>query len=134
MIVSHFILQWRGPEVLAKMEESVVTGMNHTMVDCVGQAKRLVRVSGVESGLNGPTTPGPAPGNLQRSITFTPAIIRFGQIIGQWGSFTCNYAIYQEIGPVTGKRLWAFRPYLRPSAAEHYPQLAGNIREAFNGA
>ena len=132
MIVSKFILQWRGSEVLTHMQSACIEGINHTMTDCVSQAKTLVRVSGQGVGLSGlPTKPGPAPGTLRNSITLQPAKMEFGTIKGEWGSFTCNYAIYQEIGPVTMSRLWAFTPYLRPSSQTHYPQLAGNIREAF---
>lgn len=105
---------WNGDKVARKVLAIAQDGIDETMAHCVEQAKTLVLVDTA---------------TLQGSLKFEPAIIQGLRAIGRWGSFDVNYAIFQEIGPVTGKRTWAFSPYLRPSADRWYPLLARTIRK-----
>lgn len=94
------------------VDREVANAMDETMAACVNKAKSRVRVD---------------TGALQGSIMFQPAEASGGRIHGEWGSYGIEYAIFQEIGPVSGARNWSFTPYLRPSADEEYPRLIDRI-------
>ena len=53
-----------------------------------------------------------------------PAKVVADGIVGLWGSFDVNYAIYVEMG--TGRM--RAQPYLRPAADHQYPMLAERIK------
>lgn len=95
---------------------AIRNGMDETMAACVTMAKRLVRVDTA---------------NLQGSIQMRPAQTNGSKTRGEWGSYNVDYAIYQEIGPVTGVRNWSYTPYLRPSRDAEYPRLVERIRKHY---
>lgn len=106
-------LEWRGGAIKQRVASAERDAINEVMALCVGGAMQLVRVD---------------TGNLKNTITITePAHHEGGATVGVWGA-TAEYAIYQEIGPVTGVRYWSHTPYLRPSADRFYPQLAARIQ------
>lgn len=102
-------IHWRGAAVRAAVEAAAIAAINETMGECVTMAKVLVRKK---------TT------NLQGSLRLEPASRRGTSIVGTWGSFDVNYALWQEIGT---SRMSA-QPYLRPSGDTHYPKLSGRIK------
>lgn len=63
-------------------------------------------------------------GTLEGSIQMRPAVLRGMRWIGQFGSWSVNYAIFVELGT----RRMAARPYLRPAFDREAPKLAGRIR------
>lgn len=119
------MLDWRGEEVSRKIIAATKWGIDKVLSECVVQAKK--------NWIRAPrgTPPGPPGGfptvrtsALQGSIEMRPARETSDAIIGLWGSFDIDYAIYVETG--TGKM--GARPYLRPAADQHYPKLAGYIK------
>lgn len=130
-----FVVNWRGPEVDAKVRYATRWGMDSVMSDCVSTAKSLVPVK---------TT------ILQGSIQMRPAVDLGDRIVGYWGSYAVKYARWVEEGtgphvilPRNKKALFwpgadhpvrmvnhpgtRSRPYLVPSALMHYPSLGLRI-------
>jgi phage gpG-like protein len=135
-------LTWNGPALTAKMRAAQKLGVNATMADCVIYAK------------NNHTWK-----NQQFTLEPSINVAEFARdegagVVGTWGSQDVVYALIHELGgvivPVRAQALkfklpdGSFRivksvriparPYLRPAADAIYPQLAGNIRKAFEGA
>lgn len=105
-------VRWNGAALKNAAPAACAAGINEVMALCVASAMGLVLVD---------------TGNLKNSIQIMrPAGPNGTLIVGVWGAYA-GYAIYQEIGPVTGIRYWTFRPYLRPSADRFYPELASRI-------
>jgi len=104
-------LSWRGPLVAARVRHAQIAGINKTMGECIVSAKGLVHVDTA---------------TLQGSIRLEGARAEGAGARGQWGSFDVNYALWQEVLPPSR----GGKAYLRPSADQHYPSLAGHIRAA----
>lgn len=114
--MSKFVLKWNDNLAGGVHKRAQAAAIDTVMAHCVTTAKTLVRRK---------TT------LLQGSIRFEPAVSTGNATRGIWGSFDVDYAIYQEIGPITGKRQWAFTPYLRPARDQHYPELVEQLRKRF---
>jgi predicted flavoprotein YhiN len=100
---------WRGDQIVDEMLERTAEAMDKVMARCVVTAKTLVNVR---------------TGTLQGSIQMRETIMaQGGELIGLWGSFSVKYAAAQEFGR-NG------RPYLRPAADRHYPELDDLIKAA----
>lgn len=115
-MTSFAMTEWNADGTRDKLRSAARDAIDETMGRAVNRAKQTVRKR---------TTA------LQGSIKFEAATIKNDSVTGRWGSFDINYAIYQEIGPVTGKRNWSYTPYLRPSAEAEYPDLVSRIRERY---
>jgi len=117
-------VNWKGKQLRAKLDRAIEQGMKETASDCIATSKALVHKD---------TT------SLQGSIRMDGRGVRRegGQISLDWGSYGIDYAIWQEYLPGEelpegGTRLLSGgKPYLRPSADEHYPELPRKIRSAF---
>ncbi|MCU0946810.1 MAG: hypothetical protein MUF47_00950 [Porphyrobacter sp.] len=135
-------LNWLGPALSEKMRKAQMIGVNATMAACVRHAKA-----------NHPWQN--QTGILEGSIDIADFAREDGAgVAGRWGSRDVKYALIHELGgvirPVRAKALrfqlpdgsWRMatevtipaRPYLRPAADAIYPQLAANIRKAFESA
>lgn len=135
-------LTWNGPAISEKMRAAAKLGINATMAACVRQAKSS------HSWQN-------QTGVLEGSIKVAEFAREKGTTVtGTWGSTDARYALIHELGgvivPVRAKALAIpqpdgsvrlvksvtipARPYLRPAADAHYPQLAATIRKAFEGS
>jgi len=135
------MLDWRGEQVKDRMVVAAGRGINRALAECVTESKAVVRRR---------TTV------LQGSIQMRPAVQLEKHVVGYWGSFAVNYAIYVEKGTrphfppvdaiaqsmrldprhayavarsIASKGTKAY-PYLVPTAQKIYPKLAGYIREA----
>ena len=102
-------LKWNGELVKRNTIEAAKWGVDATMAACVREAKGRVRVD---------TT------TLQGSIEMRPAQQQGDDVVGLWGSFSVNYAIFVEMG--TGRM--SAQPYLWPSADHQYPKLPDRIK------
>jgi hypothetical protein len=101
-------VKWFGKQIMAKVEKAEMGAIDETCASCVPLAKDRVHVK---------------TRILQGSIQFRPAQRDGKRIVGKWGSFDVNYALWQEVCPEpTGK------PYLRVSADIEYPKLAARIK------
>jgi phage gpG-like protein len=135
-------LKWDGPALTARMRAAQKLGVNATMAKCVQQAKS-------NHAWQNQT------GVLEGSIKVAEFAREDGLgVVGTWGSTDVRYALIHELGgvivPVRAKALAIPqpdgsvrfvksvtippRPYLRPAADAIYPQLAGNIRKAFEAS
>lgn len=132
-------LRWNGPAISEKMRAAQKLGVDATMAKCVQQAKANHAWQNQTATLEG-------------SIRIAEMAREAGVgVAGSWGSADVAYARIHELGgvirPVRAKAL-AFklpdgtfvqaqqvtipaRPFLRPAADAIYPQLADNIRKAF---
>lgn len=133
------ITEWNGEQVKRNMIIAAKWGIDATMAAAVRKAKGRVAKK---------TT------TLQGSIQMRQAQQRGDRVVGLWGSFNVNYALYVEEGtdphvilPSAKKALWwpgldhpvksvnhpgtKAQPYLIPSADEEYPKLAGRIKRKF---
>lgn len=138
MAVIHSLV-WKGDVVTKRMRDAAIAGINKTMSDCVVRAR-------TNHDWKSQT------GRLVGSIQITSYAQREGTyIVGQWGTIRLKYALIHELGGViVPKKAKALaipqadgsvrlvkkvtipaRPYLRPAADAIYPQLAANIRRAF---
>jgi HK97 gp10 family phage protein len=106
-------LNWRGPEISAKVKAASKVGVDATTAACVTHAKS-----------NHPWKN--ETGTLEGSLQMRPAEESGESVRGEWGSFDVLYAIFQELGTVH----MAANPYLRPAADAEYPNLAGRIKAA----
>lgn len=130
-----FVVNWRGPEVEAKVRYATRWGMDSVMADCVTTSKSMVPVKTAI---------------LQGSIRMRPAVDLGDRIEGYWGSFAVKYARWVEEGTgphvILPRKMQALfwpgadhpvrmvyhpgtkpHPYLVPSAQMHYPSLALRI-------
>jgi phage gpG-like protein len=135
-------LTWNGPALTAKMRAAAKLGINATMAACVREAK-------TSHAWQNQT------GVLEGSIKVADFAREKGATVtGTWGSTDAAYALIHELGgvivPVRAKALAIpqpdgsvrlvksvtipARPYLRPAADAHYPDLAAKIRKAFEGS
>lgn len=105
-------VEWRGDDIKRKAENAVKLGMKMTGSDLLITSKDLVHKK---------------TGELMRSIRMRRPRNIHGTIIMQWGSFDINYAFWQEFLPLEK----GGKPYLRPSADKHYPQLKQNVAKAW---
>lgn len=132
-------LVWKGKALTEKMRAAQKLGVNATMSDSVLHAKAnhlwQNRSTRLENAIGIRTIAAEVPGGVE----------------GVWGTQGARYALIHELGgvivPVKAKALkfrlldGSFRivksvtiparPYLRPAADATYPQLAGNIKKAF---
>ena len=76
-------LKWNGEEIKRKMIEAAKCGVDATTAACVRKAKGKVQVK---------------TSTLQGSIQMRPAKVQGDDVVGLWGSFNVNYAIYVEKG------------------------------------
>lgn len=112
-------VKWRGREVAAKMRKAEIRGINVIMSRCVKGAKTN------HPGWKNRT------GVLEGSIGVAIFARRRGTgAAGVWGSQDTVYALVHELGSVKFD-MPKQKPYLRPQAAIHYPDLAKQIRRAF---
>lgn len=104
-------LEWKGREVLTKVRNAAIRGVNETMEAAVDVARDAAPVR---------------TGELRDSIKVQDPAHRDGaRIVGRWGTRT-KQGIFQEIGTVHHPP----QPFLRPSADREYPRLAARIKEA----
>lgn len=142
-------VDWYGDKIKAKMARACIVGVNQTMGSAVIYAKANHPFT------NRTTT-------AEKSIRIqTSAKNSSGIISGIWGSMSTKYFKYLELGTeftrgrtsirqrVQGASMglnkparnagalpWSggsFAPTLAPAAAATYPQLAANIKAAYNG-
>ncbi len=110
-------VKWEGAKVAAKMRKAEVRGINVVMSRCVRTAKtshEWVNRTGI----------------LEGSIGVAVFARRQGDgAAGIWGSQDVVYARVHELG--SEKLNIRARPYLRPAAGDHYPELPREIRRAF---
>ena len=139
MAIARKSLVWKGGALTERMRAAQIAGINATMADCVKWSKAN------HPWKNRTTT-------LEGGIGVVTYAHRDEQgVEGVWGVQDVVYARILELGgtitPKTAKALkipmpdGTFRfvqsvtippyPYLRPSADAHYPQLAANIRVAY---
>jgi len=112
--MSESRLEWHGEAIRERLRQAAQLGIDATTAACVIPAKQAVRVK---------------TRILQGSIQARPAEDEGGRLVGYWGSFDVNYALWQEI--ITFSHAGQ-QPYLRPAASEEYPKLAGRIRKFFD--
>lgn len=101
-------LEWYGEQILGQIRSQVQSGIDSVLADAAAMAKSLAPVD---------------TGALRNDITFKPAVISGGGLVGSFGAYSIVYAIYQELG--TWKM--AARPYLRPAADAVFPSLLSRI-------
>ena len=104
------MLKWNGKPVIDKVMLATAKGMDSVMAKCVGEAKAIVpKVT---------TT-------LQGSIRVGgPTEMKGNELVGVWGSYNVDYAIFVE----TGTSKMSAQPYLRPAADRFYPTLPDEIK------
>tara|TARA_Y100000310_G_scaffold47500_3_gene44073 strand:- start:710 stop:1048 length:339 start_codon:yes stop_codon:yes gene_type:complete len=105
-------LEWNGDRIKRLATQAAKWGIDATTAACVREAKNRVPV---------------VTATLQGSIEMRPAQQRGNDVVGIWGSFNVNYAIFVEMGT---SRM-SGTPYLRPSADSQYPRLEGRIKRRF---
>lgn len=105
-------LKWRGEAIKRRAIEAAKWGIDATTAACVVEAKQKVPVRTA---------------TLQGSIQMRPAKERGDDVVGLWGSWNVDYALYVE----KGTSRMAAQPYLRPAADHQYPKLAGRIKRRF---
>lgn len=132
-------LKWNGDALTAKMRQAQKLGVNKTMSECVAHAKNnhawQNRTGILEGSIN---------------IVDLARDVETG-VEGRWGSQDVVYALIHELGGViVPKKAKALaipmpdgsmrfaksvtipaRPYLRPAADTLYPQLAANVKAAY---
>lgn len=132
-------LKWNGKAVSDRMRRAQIAGVNWTMAACVEQAKSN------HSWQN-------QTGTLEGAINIVDYAQASGAgVRGVWGTQDVAYALIHELGgtivPKSAKALAVplpdgelalvqsvtipARPYLRPAADQRYPELARNIRRAY---
>lgn len=109
-------VEWNGREVLQNVSRAAMKGIDKTLADCTREAKRNHTFTNRSTILEG-------------SIRAEPSRQEGRRIVGKWGSFEVEYALYVEVGTATS----APYPYLRPAADLNYPELAANIAQFMEG-
>jgi hypothetical protein len=110
-------VRWEGPRIASKMRRAEIRGINVVMSRCVRTAKTnhlWKNRTGILEGSIG--------------VEFFARPQGSGAA-GVWGSADVVYARVHELG--SEKLNIQARPYLRPAAADHYPELPREIRRAF---
>ncbi len=110
-------VKWRGAQVRLKMFRAEIRAINVIMSRCVRGAKtshEWINRTGILEGSIGIDFYGRPQGSGAAGI---------------WGSVDVVYARVHELG--SEKLNITARPYLRPQADIHYPDLAGEIKRAF---
>lgn len=105
-------VDWKGDKVATKVARAAALAIDQTTAACVAYAKE-----------NHPWTNRTA--TLEGSLRMKSATAQGARVVGEWGSWTVDYAIYLEIGT---ERMDAM-PYLSPASAVEYPKLASRIAE-----
>lgn len=100
-------INWRGRQVADRVKGSAARAIDATTALCVAGAKSEHRWQN-------------RTGTLEGGIQMRPAVTVGPTVVGRWGVFDVNYAIYLETDP---KYRW-----LRPQADRYYPGLAALIR------
>ncbi len=101
-------VHWEGDKALSNVAKAAQLGIDQTLAACVVGAKTdhaFVNRTGV----------------LEGSIRSKPARVRGTRMVGEWGSFSVEYALYVEVLEGYG--------FLRPQADVEYPKLAKRIKE-----
>lgn len=106
------MVNWRGDQVQNKVLLAAGRAVNSILADCVKEAK-------------GVHPPQVRTGTFQGSIQMREAKV-FGltTVVGFWGSFSVNYAIFLEKGTCY---IEEYMP-LRRSADRYYPELPDRMR------
>ncbi len=110
-------IKWEGPRIVSKMGRAEVRGINVIMSRCVRTAKTTHEWK---------NRTGILTGSIGIDIFARP---QGSGHAGIWGSADVAYARVHELG--SEKLNIPARPYLRPAADEHYPDLPTEIRKAF---
>ena len=106
-------LHWNGDAVTKELTHATRLGIDETMSKCVVDAKsNYYQGHGLITSV------------LQGSIKMEPSALRDGHVVGTWGSFTVDYALYVEQG--TGRT--PGQGQLQGAADREYPRLAARIR------
>ncbi len=128
-------LNWRGPEVRAKVIAAAADGIDATMAAAILHAK-----SEHGAGAHALQRFESHTGELERSVRIVEPAREVGRAVrGLWGSVGLGYARRIELG-FQGKDSLGRAydappfPFLRPAAEAEYPKLADRIRRAFGGA
>ena len=105
-------LTWNGDQVQRDTLEAARKGVNATLSDCVLQAQQpgYVRVK---------------KGTLKNSLRFEAAKQSGNTLAGSFGSYTINYALWQN----NGTRFMAGTHYRERSVDIHFKQLPNRIKE-----
>lgn len=102
-------VQWFGDRVLAETDRAIIAATDETTASAAEAARGLVHV---DTAL------------LQSRIAQVPARIDGDAIVGGFGVVDDpGYALFQEFLPEPQGK-----PYLRPAAAQEFPQLSERIR------
>ncbi|MBS3927091.1 MAG: hypothetical protein KGZ65_00100 [Sphingomonadales bacterium] len=101
-------VQWEGDKVFSEVGKATALGIDQILAKCVIDAK-------TEHAFENRT------GVLEGSIRSKPAETVGTRMVGEWGSFSVEYALYVELLEGYG--------FLRPQADKHYPNLAEQIRK-----
>lgn len=110
-------IKWKGKRVAAKMRKATHRAINVIMSRCVRGAKTSHEWRN-------------RTGILEGSIGIHVFARQTSSgISGEWGSADVVYARVHELG--SAKMNIPARPYLRPQADIHYPDLPTEIRRAF---
>lgn len=104
-------VDWYGALWQAGALTAAKVAVDQTMAEAVNLAKRMVPVR---------------TGTLQGSLRFQPAALEGDTMVGYWGSFDVNYAIYVEMGTIHMRA----RPYLLPAAQTAYLSIQPRIMAA----
>lgn len=110
-------MSWRGDEVAGRVAAAAKLAVDATTAAAVTHAKQNHPWQNVT-------------GTLEGSLQMRGAeIVSDGDIVGQWGSFDVEYAIFLELGTA----VMPAYPYLRPAADAEYPKLFMRLRAAMVG-
>lgn len=101
-------LKWSGQQILDQIRQQAAQAVDSTLADAAALAAIYAPVS---------------TGALRNSITYKPARMQQGAIVGSFGSYTISYAIYPEMGTYK----MSARPYLRPAADDTFPTLLSRL-------
>ena len=114
MLTGKVKIDWKGKLTRKQVIRAVEQGMNMNLAKSVQVAKPLTPVR---------------TGILQGSIRMEPAKeIKTNIVVGYFGSFDVNYALYVEKGTV----YMSGRHMLQRAADEVFPKLRDDIRKALN--
>lgn len=101
-------LEWYGQQILDQIRAQAAQAIDSTLADAAARAASLAPVD---------------TGALKSDITYKPATKQGGVIVGSFGAYTVDYAIYQEMGTYR----MAARPFIRPAADATFPTLLSRL-------